>query len=219
MPPKKGEPWYTTIAASAKDKAFPKLLKIIRESPDSRDFYDILEKYPDLKDRQDKDGRTPLMYAAMSGHVDVMNTLIEYNKVDVTIRDKDGKDAADYFKEYATKEIKYLTDRYKDNDPQTLENEVGDIKSSQDYILKMIDDVKTEMTAKLAEPLTRVSTQFGKLTGDKKMDALALSLKSVSGQAGEPSRVVAEAREKLGRGRKTRKSRKGKAKGRKSRRV
>lgn len=214
MPPKK-VPWYTTIAASAKDKAFAKLLEIIKTSPDSRDFFGILEKYPDLVDRRDNDWRTPLMYAAMSGHVDVMVSLIEYNKAVVTARDKDGKDAADYFKEYAAKEIARLTDRYKD-DPESLKREVDEIKSSQTYILDAIEQAKTEKTAQRAEPLTRVSTQFGKLTGDKKMDALALSLKSVTGEAGEPSRVVSEARQKLGRGRKTRKSRKNK--GRKSRR-
>ncbi len=82
---------------------FNKFLKIVEISPDSRDYYDILEEHPEFVNQQDKDGRTALMHAAMSGFGDSMETLIDSYNADVTIRDKDGKTVYDHAKEWYAK--------------------------------------------------------------------------------------------------------------------
>lgn len=200
------------------DYGFDKVKQMIDEREDKRKYSMLLQEHPEFFSMRDANGKTLLMYAADSMYLDAVVSMIK-DGADVRLKDNEGKTVYEYTAEALDNELKHAMKIYK-NDPIQLEREKKEIEASQRYFLKFIKDAETKAVAKevatAAEPLTRVSKEFGKLIGDKKMDALALALKDVSGKAGEPGRVMAEARQQLGKGRKTRRKSK---KSKKSRRV
>jgi hypothetical protein len=200
---------------SAVDYGMEVLVKMIQDHEDDSKYGVLLEEMPEFFNLKDANGKTPVMYAAEAGESDYMLSMIETPGVDVRIKDNEGKTVYQYYEDFLNRETNNINQRYA-NDPASLQRELGEIESNRTFYLKAIKDAEAKAVATTVAPLTQVSKEFGKLTGDKKMDALALALKGVTGKAGEPGRVLAEAKQQLGKGRKTR--RKGK-KSKKSRRA
>jgi hypothetical protein len=215
----KKQPWFTGMVKSKKQKIFEKVAKKIKENDDWRNYEFDLEDNPEIINMQDADGRTLVSLAAQTGYADAMANLIENHKADVTIRDKTGKTPSDYFTAHIDGEvanIKSKTGRL--YSPEEAKREIDELEDTRKYFMKIIKDAETLKSASLAEPLTRVSKTYGELTGDKKMDALALASQYVTGVKGVPTKTIAEAKTTLGRGRANRKTRKSK-KTRRTRRV
>ena len=203
---------------SAVDYGMEVLVRMIQDGEDDSKYGVLLEEMPEFFNLKDANGKTPVMYAAEAGVSDYMLSMIETPGVDVRIKDNEGKTVYQYYEDFLNRETQTVNTNYA-NDPAALQRELGEIESNRAFFLKAIKDAEATAVATTVAPLTQVSKEFGKLTGDKKMDALALASKFVTGKAGEPGRVLAEARQQLGKARKTRrKSKKGK-KSKKSRRV
>lgn len=179
-------------------------LKIVKTNPDSRAYYDILEQHPEYVNQQDAEGKTALMYAAMNGYGDSMATLVETHKADVTLKDKNGRSAYDYAREwYAENPEEY------DNDQSVPEYFLGILTAAA---AKQAKDVSAlAKTSKSGLPLPEGPTGIvgSYLTGKKgTMGQQMTAIKSSVGRG----------KTRKGKGKKSKKSRKGK-KSRTSRRV
>ncbi len=86
--------------SDASDVTFDEFMTVMKYAGDARDFYDILEAHPEYVNQQNKDGKTALMIAAENGYGDSVATLIESHDADVFLKDKQGKTAAQLWKDY-----------------------------------------------------------------------------------------------------------------------
>ena len=186
---------------NADDVTLDEFFLVMKYVNDPRDFYEILEAHPEYVNKQDKDGKTALMLTAERGMGDAVRTLIETNDADVFLKDKKGKTAAQYFKEY-----------YAEN-PDELDEE--EMKFFMD-----IFEEKARPTAKATTGLDVVSRQkkMGKL---EKLPADALSRVATlsTGVPGTIEQQRENIRKAVGKGRKRKTQRKRKGKGKSRRRI
>jgi hypothetical protein len=177
-------------------------LKIVKTSGDSRDYYDILEDHPEFVNMQDAEGKTALMYAAMKGYGDSMATLVETHKADVTLKDKSGRSAYDYAREW-----------YAEN-PEEYDND----ESVPEYFLGIL----TSAAAKQAKDVTALArtSKSGLPLPEGPAGIVGSYLTGKKGTVGQQTTAIKSSvgRGKTRKGKKSKKSRKGK-KSRTSRRV
>lgn len=211
-----GKPWYTGLMKSKTEKRFDKIVKKIKNTDDWRDYDLYLEENPVLVTMKDKDGKTLLIHAAESDSPDAMRIMIEDHNADVTVKDNAGKTAYDYAAEKFDKELKYIMDRYKDY-PADLAREKKAVEENRDFFLKVIRDAEAKKTATTVEPLTRVSKDISAIGGP--IPAVGSVAEFLTGKKGDPKAQLSQAKTQLGKGRKTRKLRRGKGKGKSRRRV
>jgi hypothetical protein len=177
-------------------------LKIVKTSGDSRDYYDILEDHPEFVNKQDAEGKTALMYAAMKGYGDSMETLVETHNADVTLKDKSGRSAYDYAKEW-----------YTDN-PEEYDKD----ESVPEYFLGILTSAAAKQ-AKDVSALARTS-KSGLPLPEGPAGIVGSYLTGKKGTVGQQMTAIKSSvgRGKTRKGKKSKKSRKGK-KSRTSRRV
>ena len=184
---------------NADDVTVDEFFLVMKYVNDPRDFYEILEAHPEYVDKQDKNGKTALMLAAERGMGDAVRTLIETNDADVFLKDKSGRTAAQYFKQYY------------EEDPEAME-ELGE--DGMEFFMDIFQE-KARPTAKKTTGLDVVSQQ--KQMGDlDKLPADAISRVAelstgLSGTVAQQRQTIRQAVGK-GRRRKTQKKRKGKGK-------
>jgi hypothetical protein len=175
---------------------FEKFLEIVKKSGDSRDYSHVR---PEFVNQQDREGKTALMHAAMKGYGDSMATLIETHKADVTLKDKDGKTAYDYAKEW-----------YESN-PEEYDND----ESVPEFFLGILKDAEKRMSSiKGAKDVAAL-----RQTSKDPNIPLPLTVGSyLTGEKGPLQEQVSKVQSKYAGRRKTRKGKSKKTRARKSRR-
>lgn len=185
----------------AEDVTQDEFFLVMNHVVDPRDMDPILESHPEYVNAQDKDGKTALMLAAERGMGDVVRTLIETHDADVFLKDKAGKTAAQYFKEYHAE------------NPGELDEEG----------MKFFMDVFEEQ----ARPTAQATTGLDVVSQQKRMgdleklpaDALSRVAELSTGIPGTVEQQRKNIREAVGKGRKRKTLRKRKAKGKSRRRT